>query len=52
MIGDTNLYFNDLDEPHTAECEIMIAEEQARGRRIGWEAMILMLRYGTDEFNH
>lgn len=46
MIGDTNLYFNNLDEPQTAECEIMIAEKKARGQRMGWEAMILMLRYG------
>lgn len=48
MIGDTNLYLNDPDEPRTAECEIMIAEEAARGRKIGWEAMILMFRYGID----
>ncbi|XP_011312705.1 N-acetyltransferase 9-like protein isoform X2 [Fopius arisanus] len=48
MIGDTNLYFNDADDGHAAECEIMIAEEKARGRKFGWEAMILMLRYGIE----
>ncbi|XP_015585039.1 N-acetyltransferase 9-like protein isoform X2 [Cephus cinctus] len=49
MIGDTNLFFNDVKYPHTAEAEIMIAEPIARGRRMGWEAMILMLRYGIEE---
>ncbi|KAK0173210.1 hypothetical protein PV328_006444 [Microctonus aethiopoides] len=49
MIGDTNLYFNNLDEPQTAECEIMIAEKKSRGQRMGWEAMILMLRYGIEK---
>ncbi|XP_034934261.1 N-acetyltransferase 9-like protein isoform X2 [Chelonus insularis] len=48
MIGDTNLYFNDPKECYTAECEIMIADVNARGQRMGWEAMILMLRYGID----
>ena len=48
MIGDTNLYLNDSGEPFTAECEIMIADETARGRKKGWEAMILMFRYGID----
>ncbi|XP_043271264.1 N-acetyltransferase 9-like protein [Venturia canescens] len=48
MIGDTNLYFNNTEEPCTAECEIMIAEESARGRKMGMRAMILMFRYGID----
>ena len=26
MVGDVNLYMNDLDDPHMAEIEIMIAE--------------------------
>ena len=25
MVGDVNLFFNDPDDPHTAEIEIMIA---------------------------
>lgn len=48
MIGDTNLFFNEPDDPTTAEAEIMIAEESNRGQKLGWEAMLLMLRYGMD----
>ncbi|KAB0792487.1 hypothetical protein PPYR_14446 [Photinus pyralis] len=47
MVGDTNLFFaNDLDHV-VAEAEIMIAETQARGKHIGWRAMLLMLMYGV-----
>lgn len=28
MVGDVNIYMNDLDEPHMAEIEIMIAESK------------------------
>lgn len=45
MVGDTNFFFSD-DTRHQAEAEIMIAEEWARGNKRGWEAMLLMLRYG------
>jgi len=47
MIGDTNLFFfRSEDCVQLAEAEIMIAEESARRKRRGWEAMLLMLRYG------
>jgi hypothetical protein len=47
MIGDTNLFFfHSEDCVQLAEAEIMIAEESARRKRRGWEAMLLMLRYG------
>jgi len=47
MIGDTNLFlFYSEDCVQLAEAEIMIAEESARRKRRGWEAMLLMLRYG------
>jgi len=47
MIGDTNLFFfHSEDCVQLAEAEIMIAEESARRKRCGWEAMLLMLRYG------
>jgi RimJ/RimL family protein N-acetyltransferase len=50
MIGDTNLFFfHSEDCVQMAEAEIMIAEESARRKRRGWEAMLLMLRYGCEE---
>ncbi|KAL2744128.1 N-acetyltransferase 9-like protein [Vespula maculifrons] len=45
MIGDTNLFFNDMECKYTAEAEIMIAEKEYRHKRRGWEAILLMLRY-------
>merc|ERR1719376_1990067 len=51
MVGDTNLFLSldeDNDQKVVAEAEIMIAEKEARGRRLGWEAMNLMLKYGVD----
>jgi hypothetical protein len=47
MIGDTNLFLHHSeDSTRLAEAEIMIAEKSARRKRRGWEAMLLMLRYG------
>ena len=46
MVGDTNLFLNEDD---SAEAEIMIAESEFRCRRLGWEAMLLMLRYGVEK---
>ncbi|CAG9860603.1 unnamed protein product [Phyllotreta striolata] len=48
MIGDTNLFFANADDRLCGEAEIMIAEDWARGRKCGWEAMLLMLLYGID----
>ncbi|CAH1180488.1 unnamed protein product [Phaedon cochleariae] len=48
MIGDTNLFFANCDDRLCAEAEIMIAESWARGRKCGWEAMLLMLNYGIN----
>nr|CAI5823468.1 unnamed protein product [Callosobruchus analis] len=46
MIGDTNLFFANPYDRICAEAEIMIAEPWARGRKCGWEAMLLMFLYG------
>ncbi|XP_076169872.1 N-acetyltransferase 9-like protein isoform X2 [Ptiloglossa arizonensis] len=51
MIGDTNLFFNEVDQPHSAETEIMIANVAYRGKKRGWEALILMLLYGINTLN-
>lgn len=45
MIGDTNIFIIDK-ESAVGEIEIMIAENWARGHKLGWEAVILMLLYG------
>jgi len=55
MVGDTNLFIStsggdgDGGEKETkmAEAEIMIAEEGARGKGLGKEAMALMMNYGA-----
>ncbi|XP_006615486.1 uncharacterized protein LOC102674348 [Apis dorsata] len=51
MIGDTNLFFNESDQPNTAEIEIMIANINCREKKRGWEAIILMMLYGIDKLN-
>ncbi|XP_063546238.1 alpha/beta-tubulin-N-acetyltransferase 9 [Cydia strobilella] len=50
MIGDTNIFIKDSDSS-TGEIEIMIGEMTARGKRLGWEAVILMLLYGIKDIN-
>lgn len=53
MIGDTNLFLNDPQEPQTAEVEIMIANIASRGKKRGWESVILMIQYGNlSQYNY
>ncbi|KAK7506742.1 hypothetical protein BaRGS_00002217 [Batillaria attramentaria] len=47
MVGDVNLFFTDEDR-HSAETEIMIAEQSARGKGCGKEALCSIMRYGVE----
>ncbi|RZF36771.1 hypothetical protein LSTR_LSTR005084 [Laodelphax striatellus] len=51
MIGDTNMYLTTEDEKVCAEVGIMIAEADARRQRMGWEAILLAMRYGIEDLN-
>eukprot|EP00455_Lapot_gusevi_P055156 TRINITY_DN8951_c0_g1_i1.p1 TRINITY_DN8951_c0_g1~~TRINITY_DN8951_c0_g1_i1.p1 ORF type:complete len:203 (+),score=50.38 TRINITY_DN8951_c0_g1_i1:81-689(+) len=46
MAGDVNLFFNDFEDEHAAEVEVMIANAASRGKGCGKEAVILMMEYG------
>ncbi|XP_063447457.1 N-acetyltransferase 9-like protein [Mytilus trossulus] len=51
MIGDVNIFFNEEEDLHCGEIEIMIAEPKARGKGCGKEALFSMMRYGIEELN-
>lgn len=51
MIGDTNLFISDRNEPSTGEIEVMIAEKDARGGGRGRETTQLMLRYCLEKLS-
>ncbi|KAJ2154023.1 N-acetyltransferase 9, partial [Coemansia sp. RSA 637] len=55
MIGDVNFYLNNTDNPHEAELEVMIAEQQYAGKGVATEVLHLMMQYavndiGVDDF--
>ncbi|KAJ2540851.1 hypothetical protein GGF49_004158 [Coemansia sp. RSA 1853] len=55
MIGDVNFYLNNTDNPHEAELEVMIAEQEHAGKGVATEVLHLMMQYavndiGVDDF--
>ncbi|CAL1356259.1 unnamed protein product [Linum trigynum] len=48
MVGDVNIYMNDLDDPQMAEVEIMIAEPKSRGKGLGKESVLMMMAYAIE----
>ncbi|MED6221878.1 hypothetical protein PIB30_059012 [Stylosanthes scabra] len=48
MVGDVNIFMNDLDNPHMAEIEIMIAEPKSRGKGLGKESVLLMMAFSIE----
>lgn len=50
MVGDVNIYMNDLEDSHMAEIEIMIAEPKSRGKGLGMESVLMMMVFAID--NH
>ncbi|XP_052178247.1 uncharacterized protein LOC127792008 isoform X2 [Diospyros lotus] len=51
MVGDVNIYMNDLDDSEMAEIEIMIAEPKSRGKGLGKEAILMMMRFAIENFS-
>ncbi|KAK1414416.1 hypothetical protein QVD17_30160 [Tagetes erecta] len=48
MVGDVNIYMNDLDDSQLAEIEIMIAEPKSRGKGLGMESVLMMLVFAIE----
>ncbi|KZV31346.1 hypothetical protein F511_05450 [Dorcoceras hygrometricum] len=50
MVGDVNIFLNDLDDSHIAEIEIMIAESRSRGKGLAKESVRLMMAFAIKNF--
>ncbi|KAK6155301.1 hypothetical protein DH2020_009549 [Rehmannia glutinosa] len=50
MVGDVNIFMNDLDDPQMAEVEIMIAEQKSRGKGLAKESIQLMMAFAVKNF--
>ncbi|KAH9745155.1 N-acetyltransferase domain-containing protein [Citrus sinensis] len=50
MVGDVNIYMNDLDNLELAEVEIMIAEPKSRGKGLAKDAVLMMMAYAVENF--
>ncbi|CAH1434593.1 unnamed protein product [Lactuca virosa] len=51
MVGDVNIYMNDLEDSHLAEIEIMIAEPKSRGKGLGMESVLMMTVFAIENHN-
>ncbi|DBA00935.1 TPA: hypothetical protein N0F65_006135, partial [Lagenidium giganteum] len=51
MAGDVNLFFNDDEDEHNCEMEIMIAEAKYRRQGLAEEAVRLMMAFATSKLN-
>ncbi|EEF30379.1 expressed protein, putative [Ricinus communis] len=49
MVGDVNIYMNDLDDPQMAEIEIMIAEPKSHGKGLGKESVLMMMAHAVQD---
>ncbi|XAR55291.1 hypothetical protein NMG60_11035325 [Bertholletia excelsa] len=50
MVGDVNIYMNDVDDSQKAEIEIMIAEPKSRGKGLGKESVLMMMAFAVENF--
>ncbi|RGB27942.1 N-acetyltransferase 9-like protein [Rhizophagus diaphanus] len=51
MVGDVNLFFNDIEDPNVAEIEIMIAERSHHRSGLATNALLLMFNYAINILN-
>ena len=49
MVGDVNLFWNDHEEEHAAEIEVMVAEPRSRRKGLAHEALQLFMAYAATE---
>ncbi|KAJ7964736.1 N-acetyltransferase 9-like protein [Quillaja saponaria] len=49
MVGDVNIFMNDLDNSELAEIEIMIAEQKSRGKGLGKESVLMMMAFAVEK---
>ncbi|KAI0523414.1 hypothetical protein KFK09_005809 [Dendrobium nobile] len=50
MVGDVNIYMNDLDDLQLAEIEIMIAEPKSRGKGLGEDSALMMMAFAVNKY--
>ncbi|CAJ2668278.1 unnamed protein product [Trifolium pratense] len=49
MVGDVNIFMNDINNPRIAEVEIMIAEQSSRGKGLGKESVLIMMAFAIEK---